>query len=109
MPLSLTRPLSEEPTVQLSAWRVMQTDIGSTHFVGRNDANGNGRVSSDIVEFDAISQRGVTRSGRVYHLIGPSGVNLNAEYVWHRWCAFNGIRSYKDVTKTMLEDADDSI
>lgn len=33
--------------------------------------------------------------------------SLNAEYVWKRWCELNEVTSYTDVTKRLLDGADD--
>lgn len=88
-----TRPVTEEPNLRLRAWSIRRVKKdGHCHFVGYNDAFQEGRVSSHIVEFDPERLRGVTRSGRVYQLSpGMAGTNGDAEYVWSRWCAINGV------------------
>lgn len=41
-----------------------------------------------------------TRSGRRYELAGASGLNADAQYVWHRWLEVNSVdeAEAKDVT-----------
>lgn len=94
------RPIEEEPEITLTSWRVIElpaTDDhpASRHFVGRHYPYG-GRVSSAIVEFDAEAMRGVTRSGRVYALLGGPGVDRDGEYVLGVWLDHQGI-SFDDV------------
>ena len=86
-----TTPVSETPEIVLRSWRVMQLKDGDRHFVGYNVTEHEGRVSSKIVQFDKETMRGVTASGRVYQLEGPSGYNGDAIYTWNKWQAINGI------------------
>lgn len=89
--LSIWRPatVEQQPHVKLTRWRVFQVSANlehkgdSIHFVG--DAGYEGRVSSPIVEYDEKTQRGVSRSGRVYELDGPTGSSSDALYVWGVW------------------------
>ncbi|RAA12349.1 hypothetical protein DOT79_19170 [Ralstonia pseudosolanacearum] len=98
------RPVGDAPEIALRAWRVMETDIGERHFVGVRPDRGTGRVSSAIVEFDARTRVGVTRSGRRYILEGPQGPDANgdSEYVWAAWCQVNRVASFRDVTNEVL-------
>jgi hypothetical protein len=98
---SVWRPLSveQEPQTRLLQWRVMKLSNGDIHFVGRADWEG--RVCSAVQTYDPETKRGVTRSGRVYELLGPSGYNTDAMYVWSRWCRINDVNSSDvvDITK----------
>ncbi|MHC1699309.1 MAG: hypothetical protein AB9919_14835 [Geobacteraceae bacterium] len=47
--------------------------------------NREGRASTAIVSFDPKSRICVTRSGRRYHLFGPSGFDADGDYVWRIW------------------------
>ena len=102
MPIWKIAPVSETPEVRLLQWRILQTDAGTRDFVGRNQADYNGRVSSAISTFDAKLFVGCTRSGRTYQLAGPNGFADVSQYVWDQWCVFNGVESYEDVTASFL-------
>jgi hypothetical protein len=93
--MSIWLPISveKEPEVGLTHWQIMEVSdqIGtkSRHFVGLDQFGG--RVSSSIQEFDANKKIGVTRSGRIYKLIGCPSKSLDAEYVWNIWKKDNKI------------------
>jgi hypothetical protein len=100
-------PVELVPEVILSNWRILETDVGTRHFVGVNVLEGGGRVSSAITEFDPVARRGRTRSGRVYELIGSGAYNSDAEYVWQQWRAINNVTSYIDVSDATISGARD--
>lgn len=79
-------PAQVEPSVKLSNWAVYELQDGSRHLVGYNTSTRDGRVSSPVA---SVSDEGclLTRSGRAYTLVGPSGWSADGEYVWSRWCA----------------------
>lgn len=93
-----TRPVAEAPEIVLRSWRVIEIENEARHFIGYNETEGEGRVSSKIITFDKETKRGVTRSGRVYQLIGSPGFNDDALYVWARWKQINKVEVEKDVT-----------
>lgn len=103
MPIWNIRPIEEEPESKLTHWSIREVQLpgeeGSTrHFVGELASwHPEGRVSSPIVDFDPKTMCGVTRSGRVYQLIGPSGNSSDADYVWARWCALNHVVDFKRI------------
>ncbi|WP_175930189.1 MULTISPECIES: hypothetical protein [unclassified Burkholderia] len=107
MPVWKLRSSTELPRIPLSRWAIFETLEGSRHFVGVDMLDSSGRVSSAIVRFDPVTMQGTTRSGRIYELVGKNGSSLNAEYVWKRWCELNEVTSYTDVTKRLLDGADD--
>jgi hypothetical protein len=98
--MSTWKPTSveETPVLRLSAWVVYELPDGSRHFNGFNMTEGEGRVSSPIVQWDPITRCGVTRSGRVYMLEGASYMNIEASYVWDTWRHIYGIMKYTDVS-----------
>jgi len=102
MPIWKIAPVSAEPEVSLLQWCILETSDGSRHFVGQDERDHTGRVSSAVSLFDAIALRGTTLSGRVYQLVGPKGWEEHAQYVWSRWCKLNNVTSYTDVTTRML-------
>ena len=96
-------PVSERPEVVLTDWSVFEVALGedparTRHFAGQNITDHEGRVSSEVVEFDAATGRGVTSSGRVYELRGRTGFTADSRYVWDRWRALNGAVDVVDVT-----------
>ncbi|MGF6596312.1 hypothetical protein P3T23_001019 [Paraburkholderia sp. GAS448] len=105
MPIWKIAPVSEEPEVSLLQWCILETSDGSRHFVGQDQRDCTGRVSSAVFLFDPIALRGTTRSGRVYQLVGTKGWENHAQYVWSRWCEVNNVTSYTDVTERMLSGA----
>lgn len=94
-----------EPSVTLVQWKIVEIDAGTRHFVGADSRDFTGRVSSAIQEFDVTSMRGITRSGRVYQLLGSPGDSADASYVWDEWRAINDVRTYQDVTQDAVDDA----
>ncbi len=105
MPLWMCWTVDAEPSVTLVQWKIVEIDAGTRHFVGADSRDFTGRVSSAIQEFDATSMRGVTRSGRVYHLLGSPGDSADARYVWDQWCSINDVRMHQDVTDSVIDYA----
>lgn len=97
---SIWRPRSveQEPQTRLLQWRVMKVKGTDIHFVGRADWEG--RVCSAVQTYDPETKRGITASGRCYELLGPSGYNGDAMYVWRRWMSINNLTDadVEDVT-----------
>lgn len=106
----LWKPASveETPEIALCDWQVFEVSselwpIKTRHFVGFNLTEGFGRVSSKIVQFDPKLLRGITRSGRVYELVGEPGYgSADGRYVWDVWCARNQITEIVDVTDEIV-------
>lgn len=95
-------PVDVEPEVRLSSWRVYAVR-GQRHFVGYNLILREGRVSSAIQFFDPKTRRGVTRSGRVYELVGSSGWDPDADWVFGVWLQAQGL-SRKDAVEVPPEE-----
>lgn len=92
-----------EPQTTLSEWRVFEVkmpfeETRTRHFVGWAWPSQEGRVSSKIVQFDVITRRGITQSGRIYELVGCSGNNPDGDYTWRRWMNLNEATDVVDVT-----------
>lgn len=95
-------PVSERPELVLTDWHVFEVAVlpgpeRTRHFAGQNFKDREGRVSSEVVEFDAATGRGVTCSGRVYELRGRPGFTSDGRYVWNRWKALNEAADIVDV------------
>ncbi|MCV2355343.1 hypothetical protein LNV09_14410 [Paucibacter sp. B2R-40] len=103
-----TASVSEAPQIVLESWTVRQLENGDRHFVGWNCTHHEGRASSKIIQFDPVTLRGVTRSGRVYELRGKPGHDRDAEHVWSSWCRINGAEKWTDVTPKAPRRADDA-
>lgn len=98
MPVWMTIPVKEQPSLTLERWSVIQMPERGRHFVGWCLENSEGRVSSPIVKFDRKTLRGVTSTGRVYQLQGAPGLDGDAEYVRNRWLAICGNPTWTDLT-----------
>ncbi len=90
--------------VVLELWCIRQTDSGTRHFVGYDIVNGDGRVSTPVVDFDPATGTGVTSSGSCYQLVGRAGQNRDAEYVWALATRAWNVRSWTDITPTLVLD-----
>jgi hypothetical protein len=89
--------IDEQPTISLIRWTVRETSRGERHFVGHDEENHDGRVSSAIQGFNAETCQGITRSGRIYQLLGPAGYDSDGDYVWRNWPYARGIE-WRDVS-----------
>jgi hypothetical protein len=96
------KPVSERPHKEIVSWfiaKVVSSEMGGLidtyHFVGiDNDRSGYGAVSSEIKLFDAPTMTGITRSGRVYELVGlPDSMagSRNSHYTFNCWCRNNRV------------------
>ncbi len=91
-----TAPASIVPEKWLDSWWIIKVvdvpryheDYGF-HFVGWNIREREGAVSSKIEKFDPVTMSGVTRSGRVYRLVGLPGFDPDADYVLSYWLTVN--------------------
>ena len=92
--------VTDEPETQLTQWRIFFVDGKDIHFVGYTGYEG--RVCSAVQTFDPTTCKGVTRSGRIYELVGHSGFNGDAMYVWSRWLGINGNPEAEDITDTYI-------
>jgi len=105
--------VTEEPETKLINWQVYKVfikDLGqqTLHFNGYTIGKfSEGRVCSPVTTFDKNTMRGVTRSGRVYELIGKPGFHRDAEYVWNRWLAMNGDPEHTCITNEFWENNDE--
>jgi hypothetical protein len=104
VPIYRACDVDEQPEICLERWSIRQTGAGNRHFVGVNVKNGDGRVSSRIVELDCARRIGVTESGRRYRLLGRAGYSSDAEYVWNLCVRYWPIESWEDVTPALIHD-----
>ncbi|MNK09914.1 hypothetical protein D3C87_279150 [compost metagenome] len=83
-------PISEQPSVSIVDWSIKETNNGR-YFVGTELPHHSGRVSTQIIEYDAEKKIGRTVSGRIYQLLGEPGYSSNGEYVWGAYMKVNGL------------------
>lgn len=94
-----TSPVEAAPEVILTEWSVVELPDGKRHFIGWNKIDGEGRVSSAIVSYDKETKIAKTNSGRTYKLLGESGFNRDASYVWGVWMLINNVTDFRDVSE----------
>lgn len=80
------------PVVWLSTWQVFELPSGSRHVWGRDDAAGEGRVSSMLSTFHPATGTLRSISGRTYKLVGPPKVDMEREYVWLLWLSLQHVK-----------------
>jgi len=103
MPVWNTTAVAEQPDLTMDAWRVLEVPGGAQHLVGFCLERCEGRVSTALVRLDPEQRVAVSASGRSYRLVGKPGFNKDADYVWQRWAAVNGIKSWTDVSTPLWE------
>lgn len=88
----------------LDAWMVMEVPFDgpelpwTRHLIGWRLEGCKGQVSSPVDEFDPVSRRAVTRTGRVYELGERPGVNADAFATWSLWRHRHGIQQERDIS-----------
>lgn len=96
-------PVHQEPRTPISNWQMVVVSgtngRRTRHLFGR--AEGEGRVSSPIVDIDAKTRIARSESGREYHLLGESAFDFDAGYVLHAWLRMTGT--------TVVRDASDAL
>lgn len=98
-----TPSVADQPIILLVRWRVLEArnielEI-ERHLVGYNVDQHEGRVSTAIQHFDLTARMAVTRSGRVYQLMGPPAYDSDGAWVWGHWSRLNGMTDEIDVTE----------
>jgi hypothetical protein len=110
MPIWKVKPIAEAPELILDNWTIFEVSTplwpGKTrHFVGYNVGDREGRVSSEIAEFDVEKMLGKTRSGRVYKLSGRQGDgSSDGLHTWGLWCRRNKIAECQVVGAELLAE-----
>jgi hypothetical protein len=94
-------PPSEIPVIWLSTWQIFELPSGARHAWGRNNASGEGRVSSLLSHFRPKSASLRSASGRRYKLVGPPGRDTDGEYLWQLWLS---VRRLKQADVTSVTD-----
>lgn len=106
MPVWKASPIAVRPSITLRNWQAFvvtgcaKSDKRTMHWVGYNVEEEEGRVSSNMVEYDISTGRGKTQKGRVYALQGPPGLEGDGAHVWEMWLAINEIAGVVDITSS---------
>ena len=98
--------IAERPSVTLTDWQVFEVKLPNhssktRHFVGYCLEDEFGQVSSAIQQFDPITLRGATESGRIYQLQGKPGWHADADHTWKRWKRISSVTVEVDVTDSL--------
>lgn len=97
-----------EPVTHLENWRVYLVQgnfcgAGSTiHLTGWADRY-EGRVCSPLKAWNETTKKAITRSGRVYELIGNPGYHPDAAWTFERWLMRNGNPDFLDITEDFIK------
>lgn len=108
MPVWLPPTAETQPHVTLTSWAAYEVqvpglDVPTIHIAGYAEREGTGRVTSPVGAIDAPRRSVVTRSGRVYRLIGPPGLSGDALYVWQRWLGIWNATVLSDAAPALTE------
>jgi hypothetical protein len=107
--MSYFRPsgVSETPHIEIIRWKIYKVTSElwkeqTIHLCGYNLTEGHGRVSSAIVQVLPKDRIVITESDREYKLVGDTGFDPDAAYIWGLWCLRNGIREFFDVSNEYM-------
>lgn len=92
---------------ELKNWRAfVAIQVGEPkrqlHVAGTVVASGEGRVSSELVDFDLSTLSGHTQSGRRYVLVDEPSLDHVGQDAFKRWCYHFGA-STEDISMTLAE------
>jgi hypothetical protein len=104
MPVFESASVDESPEVVLSLWSIRESADGRRFFVGCNDSDGLGRVSTAIQSFDPKTRIGMSLSGRRYVLVGRGGWYRDGEYIWNLVVKGWELGCWTDVTPQLCPD-----
>lgn len=104
MPTDSSSSARKQPRVWLVRWYVMRTNLGTRHFVGHSVEDDKAYVSTPVVTYDVARRTGVTSNGRPYTLVGPSGYDEEAEFVWRHYMRLWGVTDVVDVSDEYLHE-----
>ncbi|SIT36593.1 conserved hypothetical protein [Paraburkholderia ribeironis] len=91
--------------VWLKDWSIRESADGSWHFVGYSLETSNGRLSTKIVHLDRATRTAQTLNGQIYQLVGASGHNLDAEFVFNSFAKGLGNgKPWRNVSAELIPD-----
>lgn len=94
----------EEPSVSLVRWRLTRVRHadGSVHRHVMGNGNGEGRISTRLHTIDLDAMSVTTRTGRIYRLLGSTGDDYDAAYLYARWLGTCGRTEIGDLSRALL-------
>lgn len=98
----VTPSVAEQTYITLVQCQVLEVKagpkVGERRLVGYSEEGWEGRVSTPITSFDPTTRKCITKSGRVYQLVGPPGFDADGDYVWRWWAKANHVTGKIDVS-----------
>lgn len=91
-------PITLQPELTLRPWVILECSNGQHYAMGWCVENHEDRASTAIEHFDRAKMQLRTRSGRVYQLEGPPGVDADGLYVWRPYATVNQLTVVRDAT-----------
>jgi hypothetical protein len=104
MPVFGSASVAECPEIMLSLWSIRESADGRRFFVGLDEDEGIGRVSTAIQTFDSQTRIGITLSGRRYVLVGRGGWCSDGEYIWNLAAKGWELGAWTDITPQLCPD-----
>ena len=104
MPVFESASVDECPEIMLSLWSIRESSDGRRFFVGRDEDEGLGRVSTAIQSFDPQTRVGISLSGRRYVLVGRGGWYRDGEYIWNLVVKGWELGRWTDITPQLCPD-----
>lgn len=103
--------VDDRPQILLSTWRLYEISaawsaVPTRHLVGWADEAAHAQVSSAVEQIDPAQRGCVTRSGRLYRLIGAPGSTVETAFVWDTWKVVNGVKGEREVTDDLFRAFD---
>jgi hypothetical protein len=108
MPIWNVPGVADEPEIILRPWLVVECDNGQWYLVGFDVRALEGRASTAIVETDLATMTVRTRSGRLYRLEGPPGLDLDAWHTWLLYAKREGLAPIEDASAELWPGYDSS-
>lgn len=104
----LTPPaVVSSPQQRLLRWRVWEVqvpayDAPSWHIIGHLTEAACAKVSSALATVSAAGDEAVSKTGSVYGLLNPPGVDAIAAQLWDAWRRQHGVVVLREVTSDVL-------
>lgn len=91
--------------VRWRAWEVQvpHYDAPSWHLAGYLAEEHCAKVSSAVASVGAQAEEVATKTGRIYALSGPPGVDAHVAELWDAWQRQHGVAVLREVTSDVLD------
>ncbi len=96
-----------EPHTNIENWPIHKMTFPTLpkvdlHLVG-DSSKTSGRITTEIKQFNPRKRQIITRSGRVFTLVGSASTSENAQYILNLWKKQNRVINDIDVTNDYAE------